>query len=336
MSADQETVRADASTELQSSQSPSPELKNEANNNESDEKADDGNPGENEPEPTKEEEEEKEDEAAATAALFKKRWQVAKELVDTEVKYVQNLMCLVDVYKNPLDERLVPLPPGTPADQRRKHVKILEGQEISSIFCNVEQIYFLNHKFLASLRGDFEQVPKDHGEQVCVGKTFVDFSHFFKMYSIFCKEHERAQMLIGEFQTSNKLFAEFLKNAREDPRTGGFDIQSYLIMPIQRIPRLKMLLEELLKHTPADHPDFKDLTKGLEILSMTATLINEAIHERQNRLKVWSIAQTITALPFTLLEPHRLIVHEGFLSKICRKGQVSQAVSQSGSQSGSQ
>lgn len=76
-------------------------------------------------------------------------------------------------------------------------------------------------------------------------------------------------------------------------------------MPIQRLPRLKMLAEELLKCTPKDHPDFDALTKATLVLSAVATLINQAIHERQNRNKVWHIAGKMTHIPFNLLEAHR-------------------------------
>ena len=34
-----------------------------------------------------------------------------------------------------------------------------------------------------------------------------------------------------------------------------------LIMPIQRIPRYKLLFEDLLRRTPATHPDFENLCK---------------------------------------------------------------------------
>ena len=179
-------------------------------------------------------------------------------------------------------------------------------------------------------------VGLEAGTDVRIGQVFVEFSPFFKVYITFCEEHEIAQTLIGEYCVKKPKFAEFLKNAKQDPRAGivttlgnkrscaatifvlhsfgfgctsvhilsmvfvgspscvtpwafhigGFDIQSYLIMPIQRIPRLKMLLEEMLKHTVDDHADYADLTKGLKMLSSVASTINNSIHDRQNRIKV--------------------------------------------------
>src|SRR4051794_31581932 len=39
------------------------------------------------------------------------------------------------------------------------------------------------------------------------------------------------------------------------PRCGGRHLNAFLIMPVQRIPRYKMLLGELLKYTPDAHPE---------------------------------------------------------------------------------
>jgi hypothetical protein len=40
-----------------------------------------------------------------------------------------------------------------------------------------------------------------------------------------------------------------------DPRVQSSRLESIIIMPIQRIPRYKLLLEDLLKRTPEAHPD---------------------------------------------------------------------------------
>ena len=47
------------------------------------------------------------------------------------------------------------------------------------------------------------------------------------------------------------------------PDAGGLDVRSFLIMPVQRVPRYRMLLEDLLAHTDADHPEEPHLREAL-------------------------------------------------------------------------
>lgn len=74
-------------------------------------------------------------------------------------------------------------------------------------------------------------------------------------------------------------FASFLEKAQ----LGGFlSLDSYLIMPVQRILRYKLLLEEILKHTHHDDEDYKDLKTALEIISERGVGCNEASRRREN------------------------------------------------------
>jgi hypothetical protein len=43
----------------------------------------------------------------------------------------------------------------------------------------------------------------------------------------------------------------------------GLPFQAFLIQPIQRIPRYQMLLTDLVRHTPQEHPDYQNLNKAL-------------------------------------------------------------------------
>lgn len=47
----------------------------------------------------------------------------------------------------------------------------------------------------------------------------------------------------------------FKQQLDTDPRVQSSRLESIIIMPIQRIPRYKLLLEDLLKRTPESHPD---------------------------------------------------------------------------------
>jgi hypothetical protein len=72
------------------------------------------------------------------------------------------------------------------------------------------------------------------------------------------------------------LFAKFLKETRE-ANPGELDLVDYLIQPVQRIPRYNLLLQQVIKYTPHDHPDRKDLQKALEATQTAASFINERV-----------------------------------------------------------
>ena len=49
------------------------------------------------------------------------------------------------------------------------------------------------------------------------------------------------------------------------PESRGKTLESYLITPIQRIPRYLLLLLELQKHTEADHPRMPQLQEAIQV-----------------------------------------------------------------------
>lgn len=93
-----------------------------------------------------------------------------------------------------------------------------------------------------------------------------------------------------------------LKTAKKDPRHTQMSLQSYLLMPIQRIPRYKLLLEALLECTPmADMPDQGEpaIASALESISNLATEMNERKRDNEGRQRLVS---WLTAFPAVLLD----------------------------------
>ena len=68
-------------------------------------------------------------------------------------------------------------------------------------------------------------------------------------------------------------FRSFLKNAVA--KCNGLDILSFLVMPIQRLPRYVMLLEDMFKHTPDSHPDHADLGQVVIDIRYVADYVND-------------------------------------------------------------
>jgi hypothetical protein len=57
----------------------------------------------------------------------------------------------------------------------------------------------------------------------------------------------------------------------------GLTLQAYLIMPVQRIPRYRLLLEDLLRRTESNHTDYNGLKIALERIDSVARFVNEEI-----------------------------------------------------------
>ena len=50
-----------------------------------------------------------------------------------------------------------------------------------------------------------------------------------------------------------------MNSVKDRPELARLDLLALLIMPIQRIPRYKLLVDDLLRSTPPHHPDHPDL-----------------------------------------------------------------------------
>lgn len=63
-------------------------------------------------------------------------------------------------------------------------------------------------------------------------------------------------------------------------------IYAYLIQPVQRIPRYRLLLADLLKHTSKRHNDWSDLQQAHSLVCETAALVNTKTADAERTLKV--------------------------------------------------
>ena len=97
------------------------------------------------------------------------------------------------------------------------------------------------------------------------------------------------------------------------------NMDSYLIMPVQRVPRYKLLLKELHKYTPEGHSDRLTLVQALGAIDSTAHLINETIRQREDFDKLVRLESRFSSGKVSLAQLGRRLVKEGNLIKRGRK-----------------
>mgnify|MGYP006414884593 CR=1 FL=1 len=221
---------------------------------------------------------------------------VGKEIVNSERTYVQNLNDCVTLYVKPLQTEEL-LPPN------------LEVQ--------LAELLRINSTLLQSL--------EDAGTTGDIGKVFLELGPFLRVYIVFCDSYE-SMMKTLEQNESNKKWRGMLDDIAALPTWKGQALTSYLIMPVQRIPRYLLLLKELKRAYDADlqqqlhipPQSYANLEKATDLISSIAAEVNEGIRLRENRAYLLKLKERLDK-PFDIVQPHRFVVRQSLLVKVCRK-----------------
>jgi hypothetical protein len=241
-----------------------------------------------------------EEKAAEKAEKNKRvRRQISREIMTTEMTYVEGLAALVEV-----------------AMEYMRVNEVLTDVETQTLFSQAATIYTCNKNFCAELQARVEAYTDD----TQLADLFVKFAPYFRMYNSYAANHEHATEFMHKFKQQSR-YDLALAAIKENPRFKAPDLSTYLIMPIQRIPRYRLLLAELIKLTPPGHPDFAATEKALELISAVAASVNEAIKGQQNRHTILRIAANFTSDP-EVVAPSRCFIRQGELTKRCRASDI--------------
>ena len=118
--------------------------------------------------------------------------------------------------------------------------------------------------------------------------------------------------------SQRKRVKTFLKRCREHPMHSQINLESYLLLPIQRVPRYKLLLEDLAMCTlPRSDGPRDTLDDALNEIASLASLMNEEKRDADSRLRLYHWQQRISSRgPSPLVQPHRKLIMDGALTLI--------------------
>ena len=233
------------------------------------------------------------------------RVRVACELADTEGSYVSCLHTLVGTFVDPLTEALT---------ERRPP---LTSEQLTVLFSNCRLIRTLNANFHLSVVQRLTAWQTRREEEHTIGDLVAQFAPYFKIYSQYCSTFDASNRLLHQLTTqqSHAPFQAFIARAMGRGGAGQQSLSSLLIQPIQRVPRYKLLLEQLLKFTPPQHPDLALLSTALTSIEFVASHINEAIRKRESMDAVIAIEEKFIASP-GFLHASRVFLRQASIIKV--------------------
>ncbi|ALC44411.1 RhoGEF4 [Drosophila busckii] len=220
------------------------------------------------------------------------RLQAVQEIITSEKSYLEQLELLMNYFVRPLKEQA-----------------IIDASNHTALFGQIEMIHNLNGEFLRELEANMENVAQ----------AFLKMAPFFKLYSVYAFDYRGAMLILQELTNKNPVFRKFLEDTESRPEIQR-KLNSLMIVPIQRVPRYKLLLEQVLLYTSPADQDYKLLKESVKEIEATASHINSCVEEQEITQYLIHIQNSLVNRTPNIVKPSRRVIKEGMLSKITHKG----------------
>eukprot|EP01133_Synstelium_polycarpum_P020520 gene20520-24631_t len=239
---------------------------------------------------------------STTTPAVSHRRKCINELVRVEQGYVTDMTTLIDVFYTPFKA-------------------LVDEDSLFLLFCNIIELRNTHIKLLER----FEACMRDWNEESTIGDVFLPFmGDFQKLYEVYINNYEKA-FAYTRYLKSNPAHAALHKmilTNEGNPRCRNLDFGSFLVLPVQRIPRYIILLKEIEKHTSADHPDLSLCALTQCTLHDLTLYLNESKRKSSNTDKIQEIKSSVQGSDAIIGESK--FIMEGALS-LMKGGMVASA-----------
>ncbi|XP_058047824.1 neuroepithelial cell-transforming gene 1 protein isoform X2 [Ahaetulla prasina] len=148
-------------------------------------------------------------------------------------------------------------------------LSIMSEEELSHIFGDLDSYIPLHEDFLEKLG----QVTRPDGTVEQIGPILVEWLPGLNAYKAYCSNQLAAKALLDQKKQDARV-QDFLQRCLESPFSRKLDLWSFLDIPRSRLVKYPLLLKEILRHTPNDHPDVQSLEEAIGLIQGVLSDIN--------------------------------------------------------------
>ncbi|XP_054731716.1 serine-rich adhesin for platelets [Anastrepha obliqua] len=199
------------------------------------------------------------------------RKEIITEIVETEEKYGRDLQIILEEFCHPM------LVAG-----------LLTQDQLSAIFLNTEEL-LENNQTLAERMRDALDIALEQGDDdlltVNIGKIFLDFTQMLHAFESYCVRQAGASLLLANLEKEKELLRIFLKVSQmENAVLRRMNLNSFLMVPVQRVTKYPLLLARLYKVTPAHLEGRDQLKQAQEKIELHLNHINQEAKDVPTKL----------------------------------------------------
>jgi len=213
---------------------------------------------------------------------------VIQEIFSTEETYIAGLRNIYEIFLMPL----------------WKYRAI--GTKVLKKFDCVKNLLVFHTNFIQQLDQDFEAAGTPGRLSVWVHlKRLLD--EMTPLYETYIHQYEEMIRTITYIRRKSKTINAHFNEA-------PYPIDAFIILPLQRITRYKLLFSKLRGHTPLNHPDFKHIE---QIVDRFSVILDEINSQRERQLRLLEVGARLTNLnqPFSTHDRKLIAEHACFFAK---------------------
>ncbi|XP_064385333.1 rho guanine nucleotide exchange factor 5-like isoform X3 [Halichondria panicea] len=228
------------------------------------------------------------------------------EVITSEATYLRSLDVLINHFMD--DPGMNPnLPEGRRVlDKRQHHV----------IFSNVREVREVSARFLEKL----QRRQRESAVVRNISDIILEFAgNYFECYVKYCTNQVYQTREMQECLENNMMFRDYLRRLERDKICQALNVQSFLLLPMQRITRLPLLVLAILNRTPLDHPDHHVIERTLRTVQKLVTSCNDGARKMERTEQLVEIHQRLDfgkLKPFPLVSASRQLERKGNLVEL--------------------
>ncbi|XP_039568980.1 rho guanine nucleotide exchange factor 11 [Passer montanus] len=213
--------------------------------------------------------------------------------------------------------------------QRLRREQLLSREELGLLFPNLPDLIDVHNSLSESMRKLREEqgpIIGEIGDLMLARFEGAAKEEFQRVAAAFCSSQSVALELIRTKQRKESRFQLFMQEAESNPQCRRLQLKDLLIAEMQRLTKYPLLLDNVIKCTPAGSSEQQKLLRAHEQSREVLRAVNEAVRraenrqrlrEHQRRLDTSALERTSNPLAAEFrnldLTTHRMI-HEGPLT----------------------
>ncbi|XP_066565865.1 ephexin-1 isoform X2 [Amia ocellicauda] len=169
-------------------------------------------------------------------------------------------------------------------------VNTLNQSEMHFIFSNIEDVMKASERFLIDLENRVEKSVKIL--DVC---DLVDYhaKKHFHVFVTYVSNQNYQEQAYRRILQENSAFRDVMTSLENQPRCRGLSFTSFLILPFQRITRLKLLVQNILKKAEEGSDIEASAVQAHQELEKIVKKCNEGVRKMSRTEELISIEKTL-------------------------------------------